>query len=330
MSAPPMRPAVEAILQTADASSEPLEIQPLAGDASTRLFYRCKRPDGSTMIVMDYGAPFEGENDDILLQRIFVAAQLPCAEILAIHPCPGFLVWSDLGTQMLEQSLIGATDVTPPESWLAAIRLAAEIADRGSPVLANSSRRDGPTLDAERFRFEMDFFVTHFMESYLQSGPPPSALKGALHRLAEEAAQTPRAVFCHRDFHSRNIVLSEQGRLALVDLQDARWGPDSYDLASWLYDAYIQRPDPWVEIGIRTYLSALDHPPDPHAFEQRLIRVSSQRMLKALGSFGYLASKRKKQHYLEGVPRTVSRLRSLLPEFDCGAEILSLLEPLLP
>lgn len=325
-----MRPEIREIVEADDTSTGPLRIQPLAGDASTRRFYRCTQPNGSTMIVMDYGAPFEGENDDILLQRIFVEASLPCAEILAIHPHPGFLVWSDLGKQMLEQSLVAASGDTPPESWLAAIRLAAEIADRGSPVLANSTRRDGPTLDADRFRFEMDFFLTHFIEGHLQSGPPTTALKTALHRLAEEAAQTPRVVFCHRDFHSRNIVLSEEGRLALVDLQDARWGPDSYDLASWLYDAYIPRPDPWVEIGVRTFLSVLNDPPDPQTFEERLTRVAAQRMLKALGSFGYLASKKKREHYLEGVPRTLNRLRALLPEFECGVEILSHLDPLLP
>ena len=68
----------------------------------------------------------------------------------------------------------------------------------------------------------------------------PDDLGRALHELADRAAASPRKVLCHRDFHSRNLMLPPDHSLAMVDIQDARWGPDSYDLASILRDAYIE------------------------------------------------------------------------------------------
>ena len=56
-------------------------------------------------------------------------------------------------------------------------------------------------------------------------------------------AETPERVFCHRDFHSRNLMVLTDGSLAMVDIQDARWGPLTYDLASLLRDAYMRIDD---------------------------------------------------------------------------------------
>ena len=98
----------------------------------------------------------------------------------------------------------------------------------------------------------------------------------------------------------------------MVDIQDARWGPEAYDLASLLRDAYLDVDEAWIDPLVDLYRSALENPPS-EGFRSRLDRVSVQRMIKALGTFGYQTTARKSSRYLGAISRTVHRLRRLLP-----------------
>ena len=302
-------------------------VESMAGDASTRRFFRLVLPDGTSRVVMDYGRPFEGETDDVRLARVFHAAGLRVAAIREIAGEPGCLVLEDLGRTSLE-AVLRTPDGRPSASargWLLrSVRLAAEISDRGTPALEHSECSAGPALDSARFRFEMEFYIEHYVRG-LRGVEPPSALLPALRELADQAAETPRRVLCHRDFHSRNLMVLDSGELALVDIQDARWGPDSYDLASILYDAYVEIDSSWRAPLVELYVAALAVPPAP-GFGQRLERVAAERMLKALGTFGYQASSRGERRYLEGVPRTLGRLNALLPTFNEGRRLFGLLD----
>jgi aminoglycoside/choline kinase family phosphotransferase len=294
----------------------------LAGDASTRRFYRAALPGGESRVVMDYGAPFEGESDDMRLCRVFTAAGLPVASILDAAPDYGCLLLEDLGDRMLEAELRGASDVGrgvlgatagPPPLLGAAVDLAARVAERGTPSLERSERRDGPALDEERFVFEMEFFLEHYASALRGVNRPAPALRRELAELARAAADSPRKVLCHRDFHSRNLMVTSGGGLAMVDIQDARWGPDSYDLASLLRDAYVEIDEAWVEPSIARYLDGLADPPEPAAFRTRFQRVAAQRMIKALGTFGFQTIERGSERYVDAAERTIRRLRVLLP-----------------
>ena len=143
--------------------------RPLAGDASTRRFFRLFLTEGGTRILMDYGQPFEAESDDSRLAKIFSEADLPVAEVKAILPDAGALVLSDLGDRSLERALLAAKP-DPAEFerlYAEAVDVAAAVAVRGTRVLRRSPRAAGPALDAERFRFEMSFFVEHYLEGWL-------------------------------------------------------------------------------------------------------------------------------------------------------------------
>lgn len=302
-----------------DRAAPGASVVPLAGDASTRRFYRVSLEDGSTRVLMDYGKPFSGETDDIRLNRVFRAAGLPVAEILDQSPESGCLLLEDLGDRTLERLFRQRPGPPGPieHSWLErAVRLAARLADRGTPALERSERADGPALDAERFRFEMDFFLDRFAGALRGCARTPPGLRDELYGLAERAARSPHPVFCHRDFHSRNLLVTEREQLVLVDIQDARWGPDSYDLASLLRDAYIEIEEGWIEPLVDLYLSALSRPTDPDSFRRRLHLVAAQRMIKALGTFGHQIAVKRNDRYLEAARRTVRRLRRLLPAFE--------------
>ncbi|MDX1388043.1 MAG: phosphotransferase, partial [Acidobacteriota bacterium] len=289
-------------------------IEPMAGDASTRRFYRLRSGD-TTRVIMDYGARFTGDTDDMALTRIFEDAALPVSRIERACPEAGCLVLEDLGDRTLE-SAVEDDSGERRALYDRAVELAAAIAERGTPVLARSERASGPALDAERFRFEMDFFVEHYVEGFLGRSEAISLLVDPLHDLADRAAQTPRSVLCHRDYHSRNLLVRPDGSIAMVDIQDARWGPDTYDLASLLRDAYVDLDENDVETWIESYRTRLADPPERHAFRDRFDVVAAQRMIKALGTFGYQIGSLGRTRYSVAVTRTVGRLADLLPRCE--------------
>ena len=284
----------------------------LTGDASTRSFYRLVPSSGQTLILMDYGAPFEGESDDQKLTAIFKKADLPVPEIVDAAPDPGCLLLEDLGDRLLEDELESTNEQgDTPELLLDAAELGGRIARDGSVALADSPRAEGPALDVERFRFEMEFFLKNFVKEHRKITADQGELRALLSRLAEEAARTPRPVMCHRDYHCRNIMVRPGGTLALIDLQDARWGPDTYDLASLIFDAYADLADEWIEPLIRRHLeSAGMH--DDTVVRHRIHLVGAQRMIKALGTFGYQIEVARKTRYIGAIPRTLARLDRLL------------------
>jgi hypothetical protein len=309
-------------------------IAPIATDASTREFFRLSLDGGETRVVMDYGGPFREEPSDVRLARVFRQAPLPVAEVLDVVPDPGLLVLQDLGRFTLEQVLLDTTgratqalslsetgELLRERLYREATRLAAAIAVSGTRALAASELATGPALDAERFRFEMDFFVEHFVRRYCGIDSVPPELGSRLQELAELAAETPARVLCHRDYHSRNLIVRPDGSLAMVDIQDARWGPDTYDLASLLRDAYLDLDEELVERMIRLYSRHLPVLPDPLAFRRRFDRVAAQRMIKALGTFGYQICVRGRERYRDAIPRTLERLGRLLPRLEETADV---------
>jgi len=287
----------------------------LAADASTRRFHRLFLQDGATLIAMDYGNPFKGETDDVRLGRIFEQAKLPVARLVHILPEAGALVLEDLGDDTLETALAKVASGRRPsrgDLYRSAVWLAVEIATRGTDALMRSERAAGPALDGERFLFEMRFFLEHYVGSFLGRREIAPDVREAVEALAVTAASHPR-VLCHRDYHSRNLMVRKDGSLAMVDIQDARWGPDTYDLASLLCDAYVDLGDGEVAELFDLYRNQLPGTPDVGALRARFDVVAAQRMIKALGTFGYQISVLGRDRYRSAVPRTVERLSRFLP-----------------
>jgi N-acetylmuramate 1-kinase len=236
------------------------------------------------------------------------------ARVIDILPDAAALVLEDLGDETLEAALACAGSGGHPtrdDLYRSAVVLAAAIATRGTDALARSERAGGPALDADRFLFEMRFFLEHYVGSYLGRPEAAPTLRTVVENLALAAAAHPR-VLCHRDFHSRNLMVRSDGTIALVDIQDARWGPDTYDLASLLRDAYVDISEREVDELFELYWQQLPLRPDAVVLRQRFDLVAAQRMIKALGTFGYQIAVLGKERYKDAVPRTIDRLSRLL------------------
>ncbi|HEY5908040.1 MAG TPA: phosphotransferase, partial [Vicinamibacteria bacterium] len=169
-------------------------------------------------------------------------------------------------------------------------------------------------FDIEKLSWELHYFLKHFVESLRGadlSVEDRATLGEAIHGLCEEIAGWPR-VLCHRDFHSRNLM-SHSGRLYWIDFQDARLGPATYDLASLLRDSYVDFEEEFVADRAEEFRQRALPGETREAFARHFELVSVQRNLKALGTFGYMATVRQNPVYLQYVPRTlVNARRNLL------------------
>ena len=178
----------------------------------------------------------------------------------------------------------------------------------------------GVAFDQEKLRWELDYFVRHFVEAYrgaqLTAGAR-EALAEEWTGIVDELASEPR-VLCHRDYHSRNLMLHE-GRLYIIDFQDARMGPDTYDLVSLLRDSYLDLPEETVEDLIGHFLRGGAAPAPGVAarqeFRRRFDVMALQRNLKALGTFGFQTTSRGNTVYIQYIPRTLSYVRANLARY---------------
>ncbi len=286
------------------------ELIPIAGDASGRRFFRVGQAPGSSAVIMDYGQPFQDPTDDIILTRIFHDAGLPVAGIVHTSYEGGFLVLEDLGEHTLEDRLAEVPGAAA-ELYTEAVELAIQVADAGTTALERSERSRSPALDRGRFRFEMEYFLEHYYFGLVGNPPDDTQtqpLKRFLLDLADQAAAVEPKVLCHRDFHSRNLIVSRSGRLAMVDIQDGRRGPLGYDLASLLWDAYVD-----IDADLRLKMVQLFRKTSDlgEEFESSLHILALQRMVKALGTFGYQISVMGRERYRSAIPRTLKNIRGL-------------------
>ena len=315
---------------------------PLFGDASTRRFYRAVRAGGGSVVAMVLEGPFDPRvHPQVLVGSYFDTLGLPVPRLEASIPEAGILFYEDLGDLLLQDlvgEVLGRSMSDPSASgrpdrrvrredgdaagrarltrlYREAVGMLALLQGRGTRELPADHPSARTALDEDRFLFELRFFREHYIEGFrdLSLGPREfSVLDEFLRGLARAAAAPPR-VLCHRDFHSRNLLVQED-RLRLVDFQDARLGPVAYDLASLLRDSYVDLPRDIKEALFAAFLlENAAHIPSADQFREQYEVVALQRNLKAIGTFGYQAVARGKTHYLPYIGPT---WRSALAALD--------------
>jgi aminoglycoside/choline kinase family phosphotransferase len=155
------------------------------------------------------------------------------------------------------------------------------------------------------------------------------AVNTAFQHLCDRLDGEPR-VLCHRDYHTRNLLVAGDGRVVAIDHQDARRGPDTYDLASLLYDPYVDQQEPRTQECIRQFRQARDLKEPEEVFGERLDAVAAQRLLKAAGTFAAQKMLHDRSSYLAYLPAALTRARAALQRHDTHADLLAALTPLLP
>jgi aminoglycoside/choline kinase family phosphotransferase len=262
----------------------------------------------------------------VAVQELFAGYGLPVPRVLDADVARGVVLQEDLGDENLQLALAACTPERRTQLYREAVDAIVRLQHQ-----AGRAPRDAEcfrvAFDVEKLSWELHYFEKHFLEGHLGrdlSVEDRVTLSEAFHRLSQEIASWPR-VLCHRDYHSRNLML-QRGGLCWIDFQDARMGPEGYDLASLLRDAYVDVPeDLQQELAERFRRQALPGQPVPE-FARRFDLTCVQRNLKALGTFGYMTTVRRSRVYLPYFPRTLAHARrnlSRYPELEPLWRVLS-------
>jgi aminoglycoside/choline kinase family phosphotransferase len=269
-------------------------IVPLTPDASTRNYFRVPWKNGKAVAAV-YPEPFDPEFHPYLdVTRLFLESSIPVPEIYAVEGKCGVIIQEDLGDRQLFRVYEAAPADECDEYKERAVNLIAQIQNATEAAFEKHSIASRLAFDEAKLSWELDFFVEHYfgsLRSETLRHAEAAELSAELNDISAELAARPR-VLCHRDFHAANLMVDGNQRLRIVDHQDARMGPVTYDLVSFLLD---RRPEPPSLAELRAYrlllleerrqlgLEALD--PDEVAQEFRLMTI--QRGLKAIGTFSY-------------------------------------------
>ncbi|MEW6350498.1 MAG: phosphotransferase [Thermodesulfobacteriota bacterium] len=295
----------------------PVRVEPLLGDASTRTYARMHYANGRTEIVSV--APKPGDQSVFLEVQGFLAGLgLPVPGLIQSDQTKTIVVQEDLGDDLLEYALRGATESELAGLYQQAVDLLVELR-KATDGLDTGCGSFDLAFDEEKLMWEMEFFLTHFVGGLSKSDPTGEAtetLRRLFRVMCAMLAAEPR-VFAHRDYHARNLIV-HNGRLRMIDFQDARMGPAQYDLASLLRDSYVTVPEPLVDSLIRRYFEAATHPRNESFERFRYVFdvMSLQRNIKALGTFGYQASVRGSTRYLSAIPRTAGHITRNMARLD--------------
>ncbi len=322
----PIDERVAAYLRRAALASTATRVEPLHGDASSRAYVRVTPPGGSPVVLVLHPDPFAADAlPQVVVGALFRRLGIPVPAVLDQAADLGILAVEDLGDETLQSWMDGGDDRDPAPLYRQAIGHIATLQTRGASLRAEGALPFHLAFDAAKLIWELDFFRSEFLEAHRRVGLSPAeagALGRELAALATELAAEPR-VLCHRDYHCRNLMV-RNGRLVVIDFQDARLGPGTYDLVSLLRDCYVDLPVDLTAALTRQFLDAVPAQ-RTRDFQARFDLMSVQRHLKALGTFGHQIARLGRRHFAEPVPRTLAHLRRSLqgyPRFDRLREVL--------
>lgn len=344
-----VRARITRYLDKAGLSDRTARVVPLTGDASDRRYFRVLLRDAASQVIAVQPGPIDFDALPFVnVARLLAAMPVPIPRILGHSNELGVMALEDLGDVTLQAHLGAASPGEHDALYREAVSLIDALQRRGAELISNDYIPYRVAFDVEKLTWELQFFLKHFLEGYRGvslSGPARAALGEEFSVLAEELADEPR-VLCHRDYHSRNLML-HQGRLYIIDFQDARMGPDTYDLVSLLRDSYVDFTEAQVDELIALFVALRGKrtlsrgaaasgqaagPADAHTasplsedFRRRFDLMSVQRNLKALGTFGFQTISRANTVYIQYMPRTLRYVRANLDRYPRFARLREIL-----
>ncbi len=304
-------------------------IEPASEDASFRRYWRVRRSDGASEIVMD--APPEREPTDTWLQvqRWLSDIGIPVPAVLASDRSLGFVRMSDAGSQHL-LALLQRDPTQAHDRYAEALAFLLVMQKQARPEWL-------PSYDDVKLRAELQLFPDWYVVRHLGATLTPQESQGlakVFDLLTQTALAQPQA-FVHRDYHSRNLMYDAARGWCVLDFQDAVWGPITYDAVSLLRDAYLDWPEEFtLDLLIRYWQQARRFDvPLPAAFEdfyRAYEWMGLQRHLKVLGIFARLAYRDGKTAFLDDLSRVRAYVWKVAMRYEAFRPLRQILARLHP
>ena len=299
--------------------------QPASGDASFRRYFRLRSAHQS-YIAMDAPPPQEDCRPYIRIAGYLEAMQLNAPRILEANLEQGFLLVTDLGSRQYLEQLVDQPDSAVP-LYDDALRALATLQQRGIAYQASL-----PPYDDELLRFELSLFHDWLCQKHLGiefSTAAEAEWQRVCDLLVHNALDQPQ-VFVHRDYHSRNLMVTAADNPGILDFQDAVEGPLTYDLVSLLKDCYVKWPRQRIAAWAESFYATLDATVRARIDEQQFMHyfelMGVQRHLKAAGIFARLNHRDGKPAYMQDVPRTLSYIVDVGPRHPELGSLIDLIE----
>lgn len=304
---PLLREWLQQILDSAD-----IGLEPASGDASFRRYFRVSLADGRRFIVMDAPPELEDCRPFVRVGHRLSQLGLHVPRIHAEDLRQGFLLLEDLG----DDQYLGHLNDARADSLYAEAMDALVVMQARGPI-------DGlPLYDKELLSNELELFRHWLCGEHLQLGltaDDDRILDEVFRVLIDNALEQPQ-VFVHRDYHSRNLMITPPPGPGILDFQDAVAGPVTYDLVSLLKDAYIRWPlervDRWAwGYFDRAVQSDILRPDHEEYFQRWFDLMGVQRHVKVAGIFARLFRRDGKAGYLQDIPLVLDYIREAAPRY---------------
>ena len=300
-------------------------LKPASADASFRRYFRleCDHPEHSALIVMDAPPDKEALGPFVQVAKLLQNAGLNVPTVLAENYAEGFLLLSDLGTKTYLDSIDKKN----------AKQLYGDASDALIKMQLASRPHVLPPYDAATLQREMDLFEEWYLKRHHQTplDQKEQADLGTIFTLIKENNVAQTQVYVHRDYHSRNLMCTDQNNPGVLDFQDALYGPITYDAVSLWRDAYIE----WSEEEVIDFLIdywerarkvGLGVPNDFADFYRDFEWMGLQRHLKILGIFARLYHRDGKESYLKDIPLVLKYVRAVASRYSALKPLLRILD----
>ncbi|MDP3478735.1 MAG: phosphotransferase [Desulfoprunum sp.] len=313
------------LIRTNETDPAGLSSTVLGADGSSRCFVRLHR-DGRPLCLAVFPAIPEGR--DLAeagaawhIGRHLMHKEIPVPALYGRHEESGVILFEDLGDTRLHER-VAATDFADPSATAGLLRFYEEAIEQLLAMQIDAAQGfdkawcwDTPCYDRQlMLERESGYFLRAFWQEMLGCRIP-AGIEDEFRAIASQAAEVPAGFFLHRDFQSRNIMITDD-HIRIIDFQGGRRGPLAYDLASLLIDPYAALPGAIQERLLHFYLEQLGHRMtiDAKAFRRQYTLFALQRNLQIVGAFAFLSQVRGKAFFAEYIRPAVAMLSSRLQE----------------
>ena len=313
-----------------DLSSDDFEVRPLEKGGSGRKFYRVRAGGDQSLIVVKYTDEREENRHYVSIAQYLTSTGVQVPRIYFHDSSEGLIWMQDLGEDDLWSHREADWSVRRP-LYESALQEVCKL------HTAATQRYDGSSLKLERefseplYLWEQSYFFENCLRGHFgveEDAASRYANLPVLQNIAAQLATRPR-VLVHRDFQSQNILVQD-GSAWLIDFQGMRPGLPQYDLASLLYDPYVTFSASERESLLESYKrlarqAGLEIPAD---FDEVFYQCALQRLMQALGAYGFLGRQKGKPAFLAHIPAARASLREVAARLDGLDEFVVLLDGL--